>query len=84
MTRRSQPATPKLENQHLHCEVEFRQRGPHWGMYCSEHNRWIRWMRQEELVALGVIPAPPPQYLTRYEADQFFQIPRTVPVRDTW
>ena len=36
------------EQDHLHCRMEVRQRGPHTGLYCSEHGTWIRWISATE------------------------------------
>ena len=32
---------------HLHCTVAIRRKGPHYGLYCKPHNRWIKWLSQE-------------------------------------
>jgi hypothetical protein len=29
---------------HSRCECEVRQQGPHWGVYCANHNQWIQWI----------------------------------------
>jgi hypothetical protein len=38
----------KINQTHLHCPMELRQRGPHVGLYCSCHGTWIRWISQTE------------------------------------
>ena len=66
---RTQLKRQQTEQQHLHCEMVFLQKGPHWGMYCKQHSTWIRWVRQQELVELGVIPKPIPQWQTVTDLD---------------
>lgn len=34
---------------HDQCDMEIRQRGPNWGLYCQQHNRWMRWLDRKEL-----------------------------------
>jgi len=35
--------------QHLHCRMEVRVRGPHTGLYCSEHGAWIKWISPKQV-----------------------------------
>lgn len=38
----------KINKTHMHCRMEVRQKGPHIGLYCSEHGVWIKWISQKE------------------------------------
>jgi hypothetical protein len=42
------------ENTHRNCEVDIRQTGPHWGLYCRNKScgktgQWIQWIKQRSL-----------------------------------
>jgi hypothetical protein len=39
----------KTAQQHLHCRMEVRVRGPHTGLYCAEHGTWIKWISAQEV-----------------------------------
>ena len=41
---------------HSRCESEVRQQGPHWGVYCVQHGRWIQWIGRDQVRALGIDP----------------------------
>lgn len=43
----------QVEQQHMHCEMEIRQRGPHWGLYCQQHNKWIKWIAPQDIQLLA-------------------------------
>lgn len=32
---------------HELCGCYLAQRGPHWGLYCRPHHRWIKWVTAE-------------------------------------
>ena len=42
------------EQRHRDCPMEFRQKGPHMGMYCACHGTWIQWLRHQDLLRLGI------------------------------
>jgi hypothetical protein len=46
---RTQASRTRIQNQHLHCQMAVRQKGPHWGLYCAEHGTWICWIPQSQL-----------------------------------
>jgi hypothetical protein len=62
MTPEMQRNKQKLVNEtreimHLNCDIEFRQIGPHWGLYCNNvqckrKGAWIQWIKQEHLPAI--------------------------------
>jgi hypothetical protein len=51
---RTKLANLQRENLHRNCEVELREVGPHWGLYCNnpkcrKHRSWISWVKQDSL-----------------------------------
>ena len=42
------------EARHLHCDMDIKQKGPHWGLYCKQHGKWIRWITHNEASILGI------------------------------
>ena len=34
--------------QHRHCTAEVRRKGPHWGVYCSQHGTWMQWITGQQ------------------------------------
>lgn len=40
---------------HSRCECEVRQRGPHWGVYCATHNKWIQWIDKTQAQQIAKI-----------------------------
>jgi uncharacterized protein (DUF3820 family) len=56
LTRRGLSSQPKPKSKrrrrdtpedHLHCDVAIRRKGPHYGLYCRPHSRWIKWLSRE-------------------------------------
>ena len=39
---------------HRDCRAEVRQRGPHWGVFCGEHDHGIQWLRRDQVRELGL------------------------------
>jgi hypothetical protein len=74
----------QVEQQHLYCEMDFRKRGPHWGMYCSAHNKWIRWIPQRELETLGMIEEQTVRLAAKEQAHMISMATQEAPVRDSW
>lgn len=33
---------------HQACAAEVRERGPHIGLYCAQHHKWIKWISSDE------------------------------------
>jgi len=49
--------TLPLNREHLHCTMIMRERDPHVGLYCQQHNKWISWLNHYEVqlaVELGI------------------------------
>ena len=74
----------QVEQQHLYCEMDFRKRGPHWGMYCSPHNKWIRWIPHYELETLGLIAEQTVRLAAREQANTVLMATQDAPVQDSW
>lgn len=42
------------ENLHRNCQIEIKQAGPHWGLYCSnpkcrKTGSWIDWIKKDQV-----------------------------------
>ena len=45
------------ENLHRNCQVDIKQAGPHWGLYCGnlkcrKSGSWIDWIRKDNVRAI--------------------------------
>jgi hypothetical protein len=38
----------QLQTQHKDCPKETRTSGPHRGLYCACHNKWLMWIPKEQ------------------------------------
>lgn len=50
-------AHQKQQKRHQNCEMELRLMGPHTGLYCRPHNKWMKWVSAKEakiIANLGV------------------------------
>ena len=45
LTKQQQAAK---EQKHMWCRMEVRKKGPHVGLYCTEHGTWIRWISADQ------------------------------------
>lgn len=52
--QRSQAQQAERWRLHSRCESEVRQVGPHWGVYCATHNKWIQWIPRDQVRHLTV------------------------------
>lgn len=62
MTPQEQRTQTKLanlarENLHRNCQVEIKEQGPHWGLYCSntrckKKGSWISWIKQDQVKSI--------------------------------
>jgi len=43
---------------HSQCECWIQQRGPHWGLFCQQHNHWLKWLSAPELAQLRQMDIP--------------------------
>lgn len=34
---------------HAACQARIQQVGPHWGLYCADHNTWIKWIAKDQV-----------------------------------
>jgi hypothetical protein len=50
--RRRKQAQQQAQQSHEACEMTVRPCGPHWGLYCVEHGRWIRWISRKDLAKI--------------------------------
>jgi topoisomerase IA-like protein len=41
------------EMAHSDCEMEMRVRGGNYGLYCQHHDKWITWIRPQDLTTLA-------------------------------
>ena len=37
---------------HMNCPMEIRTKGPHFGLYCVTHNKWMQWIPKHQLESL--------------------------------
>jgi hypothetical protein len=37
----------QLQQQHQSCPKETRATGPHLGLYCITHSKWLRWLPKQ-------------------------------------
>lgn len=43
---------------HEQCPAEIRERGPHIGLYCAQHHKWIKWVSLAEAQELRQADIP--------------------------
>jgi hypothetical protein len=39
----------RVLDQHQNCRPELRPQGPHMGLYCADHNTWIKWIAKDQV-----------------------------------
>ena len=48
----------RIKIDHSLCDCMVRQRGPHWGLFCQPHNKYIKWLNHTELFELSKTDIP--------------------------
>lgn len=38
----------KQQKRHQNCPMELRETGPHIGLYCQTHGKWMKWVSQPD------------------------------------
>ena len=42
----------RIKQDHTNCNCLILQRGPHWGLFCAEHDAYIKWLSAGELAVV--------------------------------
>lgn len=74
-----QSQSQKRAAEHKCCDTVMRKNGPHWGLYCAQHNTWIRWLNAAQVNQMETTrPRPDAKFLMpwgQYRGQPIAQVP---------
>jgi hypothetical protein len=50
--RKKKTGRKRVKQDHSACEMTIRPCGPHQGLYCAQHGKWIKWISRQDLAKI--------------------------------
>jgi len=50
--RKKKSGGKRVKTDHSACEMTLQPCGPHQGLYCVRHNKWIQWLSRRDLAKI--------------------------------